>query len=204
MEESDGGRCIDLNSSGSIGNGVWSEQENVNNWYGATAKIRISTLPTWLQEQNINTGRINGVSNFYIGALSGDTGTFIDLMDQTFVGKGSSSLPTRKVYAESEFDIGLPSVTDYMLSSLNRQCDSMNTATTSTRCATNNFLHKNYDYWTLNADQSSTSSAWAVSKNGSLISNKVTSKLAVRPVIYLKSTTRFSGTGTTSNPYVVK
>ena len=203
--ESDNGRCTTIDTSGYISKEGWGEDKSVNNnWYGNQNLIRLYSLNNWYTEQNLNENRLI-TANFYVGAVNGERETLPLTMTDERENAGSSALPSRNSYAYSA-KVGLPSVTDYIMASSNTACVSSLIAATTQNCKTNNYLFKNgYSYWTLNASANNQTDAWAVMNSGLIAETSVKdSSIAVRPVLYFKATTKFSGTGTNSDPYVVK
>ena len=201
------GRCSIVNTSGEIGIETWGKEENNNNWTSTNSIIRNLYLPDWLSTTNTNTSRLSNSSNFHYGAVSSgsEESTRADLINEQKTNKGSSSLPERVTYAENENLVGLPMVSDYIFASLDSGCKTIYDATTTTNCKNSNYLYKAYDYWTMNANALGKNEVWSIGATGSVESVPITSKdIFIRPVVFLKSTTKFSGGGTTSNPYVVK
>jgi len=204
--EADEGRCNIVNTSGEIGIEAWGHEKDNNFWLSTNSTIRNLTLPDWLNTTYTNTSRISGGSNFFYGALTAGTeeSTRVDIMNEQKTNRGSSSLPERVSYTDNGALAGLPMVSDYIFASLDSNCTTMYSATSSTSCKNANYLHKDYDFWTLNASANGVNTVWAVTESGMLEEREITSKLFVRPVIFLKESTKFSGGGTAGNPYVVK
>lgn len=198
-------RCDVIDSAGNIGTSVFSSDANTNNWYGAKSSIRNNVLPSWVKNQNMNTDRISLTSNFYAGAVSEVSKSVKELFSNEFINRGDSSLPDKTAYSDHGNTAGIPMISDYLLASLNSNCITLNDAFTKESCGRNNYMFKNYDYWTMNADDSGETEAWYISSNGKVEKTSVdNSSIYVRPVIFLKASTKFSGEGTQANPYVVK
>ncbi len=203
--EASDGRCNIVNTSGNIGTEEWGTKNDNNNWLSTNSNLRNFALPEWLNTKNSNKTRLSASSSFYFGAVSPTIDTRAGLINEQKTNRGSSSLPDRSSYADHEVQAGLPMVSDYIFASLDSGCSTMVDATTTTNCKNLNYLYKDYDYWTLNANATDTDTVWTVGATGSLEADSITdTTIAVRPVLFLKSTTKFSGGGTTSNPYVVK
>ena len=68
-----------------------------------------------------------------------------------------------------------------------------------------NYLYTNQSYWTMSPRNfnGAFANVFAVNSNGSLGSANVINTRGVRPVVNLKADTLFTGTGTTTDPYVV-
>lgn len=93
--------------------------------------------------------------------------------------------------------VGLVSAGDYILTSKD-SCSGYNQAS----CGTNNFLKKNYSYFTIGTDASSNISSFIINSNGGLTRDEVTKSLDIRPVINLRPDVLIlSGEGTFDNPY---
>jgi len=205
--EANGGSCSIVNTSGEIGLESWGKDANNNNWLSTNSIIRNLYLPDWLNTTNPNTSRLSNSSNFYYGAVNKGTeeSTRAELFNEQKTNKGSTSLPDRAEYKDNEYKVALPMITDYIFASLDAGCNTMYDATTTTNCKKSNYLYKSYDYWTMNANAENKNTVWTIGATGSVEEAAITSKdIFIRPVVFLKSTTKFSGGGTTSNPYVVK
>lgn len=203
--EASEGRCNIVNTSGSIGKEEWGVKNQNNSWISTNSNLRNFTLPEWLNAKNSNKTRLSSSSSFYFGAVTSTIDTRAGLINEQKTNKGSSNLPNRDTYADHEIQAGLPMVSDYIFASLNAGCSTMIDATTTANCKKLNYLYKDYDYWTLNASANDKDTVWTVGATGMLETASITDKtIAIRPVLFLKSTTKFSGGGTTSNPYVVK
>lgn len=199
------GRCNVVNTSGHIGEEAWGAKEGNNSWVSTNSIIRNITLPDWLENTNSNRTRLSSTSNFFFGAVNSTLETRAELINEQKTNKGSSSLPDRNAYTDHENAVGLPMLSDYIFASLDSRCSTMAEATVTTHCKNSNYLYKEYDYWTLNANAADTNTVWTIGASGSVEEAPITSdNIYVRPVIFLKSSTKFSGGGTTSNPYVVK
>ena len=65
------------------------------------------------------------------------------------------------------------------------------------------YLYTVNDYWTMSSHSGGWARVFRVYSNGALLDDAVTHSLGVRPVINLKSTVQITGSGTTTDPYVV-
>ena len=101
-------------------------------------------------------------------------------------------------------NIALPSITDYLRASNNCN-DSTNWKSINNSpfaCKTNNWMYNSSTtYWFLNAY--SATRARYQNTSGAVSLYTVSDLRGYRPVVYLKATTTFQGSGTTSSPYTV-
>jgi hypothetical protein len=104
-------------------------------------------------------------------------------------------------FVENEY-IGLLPLYDYINASIDTNC----TSSTTESCVNYNYLnHFDYNWWTLTADASNSYKVYRVDSEGIVESIKANSNGYLRPVIYLaKDVLYTSGTGTESDPYVIK
>ena len=106
--------------------------------------------------------------------------------------------------------IGLPYATDYAYASGESICETNMVKKDSNNvyiCKNDNWMFKNTWYWTISPDASSGSShfVWFVFGDGRADIHNASLAHAVFPAIYLKSNILIeSGTGSTSDPYVLK
>ena len=99
--------------------------------------------------------------------------------------------------SDTKSSIGLVNGKDYILTSKD-PCSGYNQAS----CGTNNFLNKNYSYFTLNGDSASSVAMFIANSNGGLTRTQVTDTMNVRPVLNLRSDVLIlGGEGTFTNPY---
>ena len=73
--------------------------------------------------------------------------------------------------------------------------------------ATNNtsyYLYTGQNYWTMSPSDCPTADVFYVDSSGQIFSTRVSNSVGVRPVINLRADVTLSGSGTTSDPYVVK
>lgn len=98
--------------------------------------------------------------------------------------------------------IGLLPLYDYINASLDMNCNSSLTAS----CANYNYLnHFEYTWWTLTADHSNSYKVFRISNDGNIETMKASTNGYIRPVIYLAKDVLYAGgTGTESDPYIVK
>lgn len=96
---------------------------------------------------------------------------------------------------------GLP-LYDYMNASLDTGCVS----STSKSCENYNYLSLfERSWWTITADDEFSYKVYKIDQQGKPVLSVASTKVYVRPVIYLLSTTMYvSGDGTIDNPYIVK
>ena len=104
--------------------------------------------------------------------------------------------------------IGLPYVTDWAYASSENDCNTKIDQSSTYTCKNKNWMFKaNTLYWTLSpgADSGNSRLVWLVGSDGLVGSHTADDGCAVFPAIYLKSNTLIeSGTGTSSDPYILK
>ena len=107
--------------------------------------------------------------------------------------------------------IGLPYVTDWAYASSENDCNTKIDASSTYKCKNNNWMHYGSTYndvtWYLspNANTSSATNVWVGRGYGNAGVGNASSASAFFPAIYLKSNILIeSGTGTSSNPYILK
>ena len=104
--------------------------------------------------------------------------------------------------------IGLPYATDWAYASGNDICEvNMRSKDSSNKyiCLNDNWMSKGEEYWTLSPRASNVNGIWMVSNFVSVWSNSASSPYALHPSIYLKNNVQIiSGTGTSSDPYILK
>ena len=106
--------------------------------------------------------------------------------------------------------VGLPYVTDWAYASSESVCETNMQKQDSSNayiCKNNNWMQRSTYAWYLSpfANGSYASNAWPVSGSGNAFVNLASNPLAVAPSIYLKSNVLIeSGTGTSSDPYILK
>ena len=106
--------------------------------------------------------------------------------------------------------IGLPYVTDWAYASSESDCETNIDNSSTKKCKNNNWMHYGSEYddkiWYLspNAHSAFASSVWYVRGDGH-VDSSAAALLSAFPTIYLKSNILIeSGTGTSSNPYILK
>ena len=97
-------------------------------------------------------------------------------------------------------NIGLLNPSDYIKASANINC-------TSSACMMNNYLKIRYYYWTMSPASSSSngsSQIWFVSNDFGVTSpTSAVNGTDVFPVVYLNSSIKVEGEGTTESPYII-
>ena len=103
--------------------------------------------------------------------------------------------------------IGLPYVTDYAYASSENDCNTRIDQLSTYKCKNNNWMHRSTSTWYLspNADSGYAYFVWHVSGVGRARYYRASGSYGVAPAIYLKSNVLIeSGTGTSSEPYILK
>ena len=104
--------------------------------------------------------------------------------------------------------IGLMNPIDYVRASTNSACTNVykyyNNSSCYNNSSTHNWLYKNANQWTMAPySRSDASYVWNASSRGSLSYNNALATYGVRPVLYLSSNISLSGSGTSSEPYLI-
>lgn len=170
------------NENGKIGLSLW---DSVNNTWNRPADIKtmLNNFYNNLKDDN-KTALVNPI-NWCVGRTPSpyEIDTF----------KNNECLTT----SSDKTAIGMISGLDYLLTTT-AACGGYNQQS----CSTDNFLYKNYSYYTLSTDLESTQSAFIVNSNGGLTRTNTTDQNYIRPVINLKTDVLIlSGTGTFDDPY---
>ena len=103
--------------------------------------------------------------------------------------------------------IGLPYVTDWAYASIENDCNTKIDRSSTYKCKNNNWMQRSIGAWYLSprARPDSAGHVWGVLLGGLAVDNPASVAYAVFPAIYLKSNILIeSGTGTSSNPYILK
>ena len=103
--------------------------------------------------------------------------------------------------------VGLTYITDYAYASGEDDCNTKIDQSSTDKCKNNNWMFKNTWYWTLSpaAYSDYDNRVWFVFGAGYTGGNFAAVPLSAFPTIYLKSNILIdSGTGTSSNPYILK
>lgn len=170
------------NENGTIGTGVWDSTNNIWN-RPASIRTNIDNFYTNLNEPDKDT--LTAKINWCVGLVN----TPYNLDE--FKNSSCSTL------SDTKSSIGLVDGKDYILTSKD-PCDAYNQAS----CGTNNFLRKNYSYFTSIGDTASSVAIFLVNSNGGLTRSQVTDTMNIRPVVNLRSDVLIlGGEGTFENPY---
>ena len=119
---------------------------------------------------------------------------------------------TDQVNAENEQlvkqKVGLATATEYLRSNSNTnfcRTIAINNQYAGT-CRSTTWMFNSADWWTMSASASDTRRAFYVDSNGYLSGysgSVVDNSYGVRPAVYLSSSVKLSGSGTSSNPYTI-
>ena len=182
---------IKIMKTASIGNIAW-DTSNSNNW------ARPATLNTYLNGTYYNglnsTAKSQIASHTWkVGPVTNDNGCLTDNVnsegDIRWTGK-----------------VGLATVSEYLRSNSNvRMCRifALNIDNYST-CANSNWMVASNNWWTLSSNAGTSGGVFYVLSDGRVINRNVdNTDIAVRPVVYLSSSVKLSGSGTSSNPYTI-
>ena len=193
--ENDG--TIKIMRNESIGNQIW-HSENINDW--ETSDIKTYLNGEYLSSITTNQDKI--VSHTWsIGAVTYDNS---DLAGQIADENNTQS---------QSASIGMITASEYLRANTNKeQCENMNINNTNiTTCKTTNWMFSivpSNDYlWTISPRASYGTGVFCVvgdsSSAGRLVSHNAINSVGVSPALYLSSDITLSGTGESSNPYVI-
>jgi hypothetical protein len=140
------------------------------------------------------------LTNTYYGTLSEESKSNIEKHWFNVGSTNSSSDLSTTINKEKAYkwqgNIGLLNVSDYIRASNNASCTSEISAINSPYpCKDNNYLFISNVWWIIDKD------SLAILSNGSFSSYSASNSIAVRPVLYLKSSIKLKGNGTAGNPY---
>lgn len=200
--ETAGWRIISLESDGtikimkvaSIGNRAYDSSSN--DWRSADLNTYLNG--TYYNSLN-STARSQIVShNFSVGAGYWDS-------------QGNTSDLTDQVNAENEQlwngKVGLATATEYLRSNSNTSnCRTVALVNQNyTTCKNTTWMFNSANWWTMSASACDTNGAFFVYSTGVIrgYDNDANDSGGVRPVVYLSSSVKLSGGGTSSNPYTI-
>ena len=173
-------------TSGSFGSNNWARPATLNTYLNST----------YLNNTLNSTARSQIVSHAWsIGAVTSDNK---DLADQ--INDEKSSQWTGK--------IALPTLSEYIRSNSNKNdCGTfyLNEYNFHT-CSNSNWMYDSYDWWTLSPNTDWSHRVFFVSTDGGDISDRSadSTPYSYRPALYLSSKLKLSGSGTQSDPYIIK
>ena len=111
----------------------------------------------------------------------------------------NNSIECTEVVKEQK--LGLLTLSDYMMASIDSSCKTPNDKS----CLNYNYLVKNFDWWLVTANSADNSTVFGVNNNGYITQFNASNYAVVRPVIYLNSKVMFkSGNGSLEKPYKIK
>ena len=105
--------------------------------------------------------------------------------------------------------IALPTVSEYIRTNSNKNsCGTTQKVFSSTSCGNTSWMSNNTEWWTLtpySTELAKYDGVYAVTIEGALNNYPFvsTSKYGVRPTLYLNSSVKLSGSGTSSDPYII-
>ena len=168
---------------------------NNNNW------ARPSSLNTYLNGTYYNglnsAAKSQIVSHTWkIGPVTNDNGCLTDNVNSEgdIRWKGKVGLVAVSEYLRSNSNVGM--CRTFALNNDN-----------SDTCANSNWMVTSNNWWSLSSYAGNSRNVFYVNSNGNLIHNDADitfyANSAVRPVVYLSSSVKLSGSGTSSNPYTI-
>ena len=176
----------------SIGNMAWDSSSN-NNW------ARPVTLNTYLNVTYYNG--LNSIAQSKIVAKDWSIGAVI------FNNNDLSAQVNDENSKKWNGKVALVTVSEYLRSNSNKNsCGSfsLNNDNYLSCKNTNWMVHPSIWWWTMSPFSGYSNTVFAVNNGGNFGSSLVDYSNAVRPVVYLSSEVTLTGSGTQSDPYVVK
>lgn len=203
-------------TSGRLANTIVWNNHATNNWFHeglSLSSLRQSAI-------DYSSGTMQGVSIpsitdrvengiWYVGAVRVAANSLLEhdvANERTF--QGNSALTSLQDLGAVDYDwlsrVGTISPTEFIKASGNIACGYVYNSNTTTQCSINNYLLKDYNWWTMNADAVSQNKAMVIGSDGRITTADVSSLNNFRPVLYLKATiTITGGSGTRNSPYIV-
>ena len=190
---------IKIIKDNSIGNIQWDEY-NDNHW------TYPSSLNKYLNETYYNelsaTAKNQIVSyRWSIGDISNNIGSLTDIEEQ--INDENSS--------KWESKIALPTVSEYIRTNSDKNnCNNFyNDDQNYQTCRNTNWLYDgSISYWTLTASSADSEAVYMIASSFAsyniTLTNSDKENIGVRPTLYLSSDLKLSGTGTESDPYIIK
>ena len=173
----------------SIEDRVW-DSSNSNNW------ARPASLNTYLNStyySGLNsTAQSQIVSkDFSIGAVSESDTSLSNSINNENATKwnGKVALATASEYIRSNSNQG--------------SCGNMNQFYNTTSCGNTTWMHNSTTWWTLSPDSGTSRRVFRVYSDSTFSGNYATYYSGVRPAVYLSSSIKLSGSGTSSDPYTL-
>ena len=200
-DENAGWRIISIEPDGTmkimkianIGNHTYSS--SFNDWKNADLNTYLNG--TYYNGLN-STAKSQIVShNFSVGA------GYVDSND------GNTSDLTDQVNAENEQlwngKVGLVTATEYLRSNSNtNNCRTIALFDQNNGvCQNTTWMFNKSDWWTMSASTYQTTRAFYVQSTGKITDNYVSFGFAIRPAVYISSSIKLSGSGTSSDPYII-
>ncbi len=174
---------------------VWGKTNNV--WQNTEKQNIRTTLEDWYAEKKMTSNRIGTFTNL-LGFVSSSKPDAND----TIQGLIADELGIIGMYES----VALPTVSDYVMASTNKACQSIKSASQTTECMKNNYMFEaDFNYWTLTGVGGTSNQVWSIQNTGKIAPTAITTNtLKIKPVIFLKSTATFTGTGIPADPYKLK
>ena len=189
--EKDG--TIKIMRNESIGNQAW---DSTGGTYGSNNWARPADLNTYLNStyySGLNsTAQSQIVSkDFSIGAV-----TYNDTSLSNSINDENSKKWNGKV--------ALATASEYIRSNSNQgSCGNMNRVYNSSNCGNTTWMHNSTRWWTLSPYSGTSLNVFYVRSDSSFRTNTAIDSYGVRPAVYLSSSIKLSGSGTSSDPYTL-
>lgn len=189
--------CKSSSNDGVVTYIPWDETDS-NDW-NKPATLR-NMLEIWDTDKNINniiqsvTLEKLVIPNWYIGKTK-DTK---DILLKDLISLERSMTSNQSYY------IGILNVSDYIKASSNVECIGLD-KTTNEECKIDNYLYDGNEIWFFNTSSNEhfKNSAYQLKKNGIISLEKTSNKSGIKPVLYLNSNVKLTGSGRNTSPYIV-
>lgn len=171
----------------------------------------------WDNRYNLESRYEDGINNYSLSRIRDSLLKYINskvfsdqersMLEPHSICIGKSTSNTDYVYGSECSEtldnqiIGLLPLSSYVYASLDSNC----VKTTSGSCRNYNYLVTDFDWWTLTADTTTTRRVFAIGRGGSASLSKASTIHIRREVLRLTDKTVYvSGSGTETDPYIVK
>lgn len=161
-----------------------------------------------------NSSLATYLNGTYYNSLSSEAKNYIVSSSYYYNGNFGTATKSSSMQTDVNLDrsstyagnVALLSASDYILASTNNNCTnyyySYNKVSGSYPCSLNNYLYKSSgSYWWIMNGHTNGNARLFGTTDAALKNNPATNLYAVYPVVTLKNTTTFTGSGTSSDPY---
>jgi hypothetical protein len=190
-KEADGTYKIILN--GNIGSMRWNPSKTDMGYWNASTELQIYLNGTYYNGLSATAKAQIQYKNWDAGMYAGGESTNMTIYAALFGGDKATQWAG---------NVALIQATDYMITGTDPACENYSTTCASPyNCQINNWLFTGYRYHVLNSY--STTRNRTINSTGSISLYLPYEPYYVRPTVHLKASVRFTGSGTSSDPYVI-